>query len=306
LRSYIFIGGAKRGYELIKNLIENYNPPSFAFVQKEDNHEEADFSSLIENLTGTEGNCKITKKLSEEDYKLISSSNYDFCVVCGWRTIIKLDKISTYFKYGVLAAHDSLLPLYRGFAPTNWAIINGEKYCGVSIFKINDGEVDSGEIYSQKSVLIEDDDDINSVMVKVTQATVDGYHDIFDNIECIEPVHQNDELATYTCKRCPDDGEINWDKSSVEVYNLIRALIPPYPASYTYFSGDKLFVNSAKIGVFNDRVFVGRIPGKVISINENGIEVMCGKGTVLISEVIYKGEKMLPNKIVKSITHTFK
>lgn len=305
MKEYVFIGGTKRGYELIKELIKDFGYPELAFVLKEDAHESTNYSSSIAELL--EGNCiySVTKKLKVEDYEKLNGNRYYFAIVCGWRTVIDLDKMAYSFKYGLLAAHDSLLPKYRGFAPTNWAIINGETECGVSIFKINKGEVDSGDIYSQKKVKVEEHDDINTIMSQITLATIAGYKDVFNNIENITPIVQNEEEASYTCKRRPSDGVINWRNSSLDIYNLMRSLYPPYPSSFTWFNGKKLFIHKAELGRFNKRNFIGRIPGKVIAISDAGIEVLCGEGSILITLVEYEDVILKPKQLFKSITYTF-
>lgn len=99
----------------------------------------------------------MSKKHNATDYEKLSKMNPDFMVICRLRTIIN-PEADHFLKFGMFAAHDSLLPKYRGFAPSNWTMINGEKLTGVTLFKITNGEIDSGKIYRQKEVEILDTD----------------------------------------------------------------------------------------------------------------------------------------------------
>lgn len=304
MEKFVFIGGGSRGYELAEKLVKEGLFPKHAFILKEDDHELEIFSDKIFALFKNTSSVEITKKLDEENYKLICSSSYSFGIVCGWRTIIKLSIIQDSFKYGLLAAHDSLLPKYRGFAPTNWAIINGENECGVSIFKISKGEVDSGDIFFQEKCTISPDDTINDVMKKVTASTINGYLRLFKDIHNVKPQIQDESKATYTCKRGPNDGLINWNESSLTVHNLVRGLALPYPNAFTFYNGVKIFVSRARIGKNNDKVFVGKINGKILSITSEYVEVLCDKGTIEILEIRNEKMEILPLSTFKSITHT--
>ena len=149
---YIFIGGTRRGFKVLEALLKLGKRPDYCFILKEDVHEQIIYSKKLSELA--ESNCipyNIKKKIDNSDYAIFQKSIRDFVLVCGWRTLIDY-KLSEYFKLGFLAAHDSLLPKYRGFAPINWSIINGETKTGVTLFKINESEADSGDIIAQNEV----------------------------------------------------------------------------------------------------------------------------------------------------------
>lgn len=302
MQKFIFIGGFKRGYAVLEDLLSRDLIPEYAYVFQEDEHEHEKFSSKF--LSILEGVCKITicRRLSIEDYQSLQNQNFDFAIVCGWRTIIDFDKLNPLLRRGMFAAHDSLLPKYRGFAPTNWAIINGEEEAGVSIFKINAGEVDSGAIYYQGKVPIQHKDDINDVMKKVTAETVKGYTYLVNNLDNIQPIEQIERKASYCCSRRPEDGKIDWERDANTVYNLCRALVFPYPGAFFYFGGKQLLVN--KISITTGKHYVGSIPGKVVSVSDRGVEVLCGTGSVLIEELIDNDIPVPAREIIKSIRIT--
>jgi methionyl-tRNA formyltransferase len=306
--NFVFVGGTFRGFELFNALIEKNRIPKIAFVLQEDDHETDNYSVEILNLATAYHipvHCK--KKLNNNDYEQIRKLSPDCMLVCGWRTIID-PAINDSLKYGMFAAHDSLLPRYRGFAPTNWAMINGEKTTGVTLFRINDGEVDSGEVFGQKELKIMDSDFAYDMVIKVTHATVELFLEFLENMEHnrLKGYKQDEALASYTCKRTPNDGRINWNKSSWEIYNLIRALTYPFPGSFCEYDGEQFTITKARLGEKNHLNFIGVIPGRVLSLSKNGVEVMCSSGTLFLEEWELRGSGLVecPSKRIKSITNT--
>jgi methionyl-tRNA formyltransferase len=304
-----FIGGTPRGLSLFTELVSLNYIPSFCVILKEDDHETIKVSYELKTLTKQYNlDSEIKKKLSIKDSEKIKELKLDFIIICGWRTLID-NKINNYLKFGLIAAHDSLLPKYRGFAPINWSIINGEKKSGVTLFYINSGEVDSGDIILQKEVDISPEDYAIDVYMKVIQATIDCFLSVFDIIDKMHELPrmtQDESLATYTCKRMPEDGKINWNLDSYSIYNLIRAIAPPYPGAFCEFDCKKYIIRKAKIG--NKKKYSGIIAGRVISIHPEYIEVLCLMGSILIMEWenFETGEISCPSMHVKSITTTLK
>jgi methionyl-tRNA formyltransferase len=252
--------------------------------------------------------ASIKKKLTDSDYRLISSLNLDFIIVCGWRTLID-PTINSSLRTGLIAAHDSLLPQYRGFAPLNWAIINGDTEVGVTLFIINEGETDSGDIVMQEKVAVANEDNINDVHRRIIDATNHCYLSLlagYAATPALTTTKQDEAFATYTCKRTPADGRIDWNASSQTIHNLVRALIYPYAGAFFFHSQKKFEVRSATLGPQNDRAFAGRIPGRVIATSETGVEVLCGSGSLLIKEVYDEGSQSVvrANQLFRSITLT--
>lgn len=260
--------------------------PEYSVICKEDDHEKIKYSVEIEKILKDNGvECTVKKKLLKTDYGIIQKIKPDFIFVFGWRTMIDTE-LNAYCKYGIFAAHYSLLPKYRGFAPMQWAIINGEKKTGVTIFKIENGGVDSGRILFQKEIVIKEDDFVFDVERKLTEKTIDLFTELVNkktlNIKALK--NQDEKKATYTCKRTPDDGKINWEKNSAEIYDLIRALAYPYTGAFCFYKNEKYLIRKAEPGKMNLKKFAGRIAGRVIKTDETGIEVLCGSGTIKITE----------------------
>ena len=307
---FIFIGGTKRGFIVLSELISNSTKPQIVFVLKEDDHEKLVYSNKLIFLC-KKNNIKyfLRKKLKNEDYSIIRKNIWDFGIVCGWRTIINTE-INQYFKAGLFAAHDSLLPRYRGFAPINWCIINGEKETGVTLFKIDEGDEDSGPIVEQEKVTILETDYAIDVYEKIITATSKSIINFIKNYKNnnITFNEQVDEEASYCCARSPEDGKINFNQSSKNVYDFVRALAPPYPGAFIIHNNQRFIVTKAKIGERNHYEYQGKIIGRVIRISENGIEILCRKGTIIIEECLdfEKSKLIRPKTLIKSIRTTFK
>jgi methionyl-tRNA formyltransferase len=151
----------------------------------------------------------------------IKSAKPDLIVVVAFRILPK--EIFTIPKLGTINVHASLLPKYRGAAPINWALINGEKETGVTTFLI-DEKVDTGNILLQKRVDIDDTDNFESLYNKLS---VIGSVLLLDTIikikeESITTSFQNNSLATPAPKITKEHCKINWSLKSVQIHNLIR------------------------------------------------------------------------------------
>jgi methionyl-tRNA formyltransferase len=221
--------------------------------------------------------------------KLWESTPVDLMLVVSWRYLIP-PQVYERPRLGTYVFHDSLLPAYRGFSPTVWAILNGEAHTGVTLFKIAE-DVDSGDIVDQERVPIGAEETILEVSERVTEA----YLSILDrNLGSLlrgdaRGRPQDDSLATYTCKRLPQDNLIDWQVSGRDTYNLIRAVTEPYPGAFTYLEGRCMRVWSASR---TDSRYVGRVPGRVVKvIPGQGSEVLTGDGALLLRTVQIEGEE---------------
>lgn len=305
---FAFVGGTGRGLKLINALINKNYLPQFAIVLKEDDHEIEKHSPQISSLLSQHRiKNSIKKKLSESDHIMIEKSNLDFIIVYGWRTLIDT-KIKKHIQFGMVAAHQSLLPKYRGFAPVQWAIINGEKETGVTLFLIEEGVVDSGKIISQKKVRIKSRDYAIDLDKKLIDSTIDLFLKFFKDYKKRKVSFriQTESKATYTCKRIPEDGHINWSRSSNDIYNLIRALAYPFTGAFIKLNNEIYAIRKAGLGKNNNLKFSGFIPGRVFKIHNEGIEVLSGNGTVLLTEWENKktGVVNCPSETVRSIETT--
>jgi methionyl-tRNA formyltransferase len=303
----VFIGGTKRGYILLEELFKKRSENiCYIVAMPEDIHETEKYSSKIEKIARDNNKpFKLCKKLDEKDIEDILLTSPDIALIVGWRTLID-SKLYKYPKYGAWAAHDSLLPKYRGFAPLNWAIINGEDRTGVSLFRVDEG-MDTGPLINSKEIIIEENDTAAEIYNSVIDATVEVVFESLNMLEqgTIKHIAQDESKATYTCPRTPADGYIDWNKPAVEIKRLVQALSLPYPCAYSFYKGEIFKIISCEIPELQV-TYAGNIPGRPIRIHDNnGVEVLTGNGILLIKEIMTKDKKiMTADKLIKSIKTT--
>lgn len=233
------------------------------------------------------------------------SNPIDLSFAVSWRYMIPADVYRRAGK-GSFVFHDSLLPKYRGFAPTVWAIVNGEDHTGATLFEMTD-RVDDGDIVGQQSVPISQTDTIADLLERVTQAYLSLLEQNIQGLMAgTAPRRKQDaSAATYCCKRLPEDNRIDWTRPAREVHNLIRATTRPYPGASTTLDGKKLIVWSASIAQATPQ-YVGRIPGRVVEISKaGGVTVLAGDGAVTINTVQLEGQSEQPAvQVVNKLSYT--
>lgn len=196
------------------------------------------------------------------------------------REIIHLPRL------GCINVHGALLPQYRGLHAHNWAIINGEAETGATIHYIDEG-VDTGDIIAQCRVKIAFEDDAFTLRDKVTRQAATLLLETVSRIEegTAQRSKQEKAAARYWPPRKPEDGLINWAKSSWEIFNLVRALVPPWPGALTLFRSRKLLIWKAKPTDGKIDGPAGILPGQVCGISDKGFLVTTGNGHLLVEKV---------------------
>ena len=183
-------------------------------------------------------------------------------------------------KQGSICFHPSLLPLHRGPSAVNWPIIMGSTKSGYSWFYPTDG-LDEGDVLLQWECDIDPDDTvINLYFKKIYPSAVDSVLEVCDLFRSGNPPHieQDETLATYERRCTKKHAKIDWNKPVDQVYNLIRGTNPA-PGAWTTFKGEEL-------GVFDSAKTDGDgVSGKIVSVSEDGFEVQCIGGRVLVKRV---------------------
>lgn len=298
----VLFGAGNKGSQVLKKLIELKQDVVGVFYLDEDAHE----TIWYDKIKDIADDCDIPRFQHNNKHtkELIYNLHPDVIFAVGWRYKISKDIYSIPPK-GTIVFHDSLLPKYRGFAPMNWAIINGEKETGATMFYIAD-DIDSGDIIEQKSLKIGINDTAKTIESEITNIYLQMLKTTLPLIEknLIYKSNQKHYLATYTCKRVPEDGLIDWTKSSWEIYNLIRGLSYPYPNAFTYLNGYELKILKAKLG--ENKPYIGRICGRVINIIKGvGVEVLTGDGSIIIEQVKDNNGEFRADEHITSIKDTF-
>lgn len=304
----ILLCATQRGYRFLQKLVSLLDPSTdlmvFSFPEEP---WEPPFLNDIRNLTlSKRGQFFEAKQVGAERWNHFwETTDVDLMFAVSWRYMIP-PRIYRRARLGAFVFHDSLLPQYRGFSPTVWAMINGENHTGVTLFEIAEG-VDEGPIVDQERMSIGPDDTISVVLERVTQTYLALLERNLDELVrgTARRIQQDHSQATYTCKRLPEDNQINWTSSTQDIYNFIRAVSAPYPGAYTYLSGKKMRVWSAK-RVLDDRPYVGRIPGRVVEVrNGEGTVVLTGDGALMLCQVQIEGNEIVcASEVIKSPSQT--
>jgi methionyl-tRNA formyltransferase len=238
-----------------------------------DKNEKNWFESVKEECIKNQIKCLEKTNSDNEVIKLVKKENPDLIFSAGWRRLIPKE-IFTIPKKGTINIHDALLPNYRGFAPINWAIINGEKEIGITSHFI-DEQADTGGIILQNKINVEINDKASDVYQKNLELAPKLIEETITLVDKnnVKPIIQNRKDGFFCSRRFPEDGKIDWKKNREDIHNLIRALSDPYPNAFCYFEGKKILIKESTL---SEEDFRG-LSGKIIQISDKGIIVTCGE-----------------------------
>lgn len=226
---------------------------------------------------------------SPEAVELVCGLDADIFVVAAYGQILPVGILEKP-KYGCINIHGSLLPKYRGAAPIQRAIIDGEKESGVTIMYMAEG-LDCGDMLLKKTVPINAEDTYGTLYDKISRLGAEAVLEAVDMLEkgTARPEKQDDSLSTYAKKIKKEMGLIDWNKSSVDIINLIRGF-NPMPGAYTFYDGESFKIWSA---VMTEEGYEG-VPGEITEVNpKKGFVVKTGDGSVLVGEMQAKGGKKM-------------
>lgn len=226
------------------------------------------------------------KKARDEDFiNEIRVLSPDLIIVVAYGQILPKE-ILEIPKYGCVNVHVSLLPKYRGSAPINWVIINGEEKTGVSTMYMDEG-LDTGDIILQKEIDLNDEITAGELHDKIMYMGADLLKDTVNMIESgnAPRAKQVDSESSYAPIMDKSLGKIDFSKSSKEIHNLVRG-VNPWPSAYTNYDGETMKVWKTKITVEDST----KEPGTIIEVNKDGIKV-CTKDKIILLEEI-----QMPNK----------
>ncbi|OSB11693.1 methionyl-tRNA formyltransferase [Paraclostridium bifermentans] len=241
----LFMGGHELGAKTLEHLINNKVNVVGVVVSKNAN----DWYRGVDEVAN-----KFNLELYEEEnindqnfLNKIKPLNLDLIVCVNFDQILKKDIINLP-TIGCINTHASLLPKYRGRAPLNWAMINGEQYSGVTVHFIDEG-VDTGDIILQEKIKIYEDDYISDLLNKVKniypKIVLNAIRALeSNNINLIKP---DLSKGFYVNKRTKDDGKIDFSKPSKDIINFIKAISKPYPGAFLYHNNKKIIIWRARL-----------------------------------------------------------
>lgn len=220
----------------------------------------------------------------------VKSIGPDAIVLIAYGKIIPKDLLDLP-PFGCINLHPSLLPKYRGASPLHGPLIAGDKDTGVTTMLMNES-LDAGHILLQKTITIEEDENVGDLHDRLAYIGADLLVETINGLErgTIRPMPQQHKLATYAEKLRKTD--IDWEKPADEIVRLVRGLTP-FPGIYTHLNDLRINIRGARLlsPVTDHTEYGSNQPGAIVSINSNGLEVLTGKGSVLITHVQPEGKR---------------
>jgi len=216
----VYIGAERVGLVCLQKLMDlGKNVVAVLTADDSLEYKIADFVSFDENVEKIPL-YKVVNTKDPETMLLIKNLKPDLIIVISWSQIIPKE-ILDYAPLGCIGIHYSLLPERRGGAPLNWAIIDGLRKSGITLFFYNEG-VDTGDIIAQKEFEITDIDTPRELLDKICILAPEIIEENINSIEngTVLRIKQDERMATYTKSRKPEDGLIDWNKQIDEIYNL--------------------------------------------------------------------------------------
>jgi len=229
-----------------------------------------------------------TKIKTQEFRDECKSYNPDLVVVTAYGRILPPSLLEL-APYGCINVHGSLLPAYRGAAPIQWAVINGERETGVTIMQMDEG-MDTGDILCTAAIAVEENDTAGSLFAKLAEL---GGQTLLETLRLLKEgrlnaTPQDDALATVAPMLKKEDGRIDWRKSAREIHCLIRGL-DPWPSAYCYLDDKRLQLFSPEIH-YQD---VNTAPGTLLNADKRGLLIATGRDCLLVREVQPEGKKRM-------------
>lgn len=287
----VFMGTPDFAVESLKNLIKHHNVIGvISQPDKPKGRGKKLVNTPVKQFALENGikNIYQPEKIKDESFlQTLKDFNADLFVVVAYGQILSEDVLNIP-KYGCINVHGSLLPKYRGAAPIQWSIINGEEKTGVTIMYMEKG-LDSGDMILKEEILIEKTETYKTLHDKMS---VVGANALIKAIDLIEkgqanPEKQNHDEATYAPMITKETGHINWNNTSFNIINLIRGL-NPIPMAYTIYKDEPFKILEAE----EITGYEGNI-GEIVDILKDGFVVKTRDSAVIIKEMQAKGGKKM-------------
>ena len=219
-----------------------------------------------------------------EDYQKIIDIKPDLIVTCAYGQIIPKEVID-FPKYGCINIHASLLPEYRGGAPIHHAVIDGKDKTGITIMFMNE-KMDEGDILYQKEIEITNEDNTSSMFEKLSKLGSEMIREFIPKLlsNDFERIKQDNNKATYAYNITKEDEKIDFNDSSINIFNKIRGL-SEIPGGYA-------LLNNKRVKIFNSRIGNNSkgVPGEIINIYDDGIGVSTKDSEIILTDIQIEGK----------------
>jgi methionyl-tRNA formyltransferase len=275
------------GHACLAELIRLGAPVAALFSHRDDPHEEIWWRSCAELAARHNIAVHYPDKIDAEWTARIAVMRPAIIYSFSYRHLIAQEVLGL-APMGAYNLHPSPLPRYRGRAPVNWMLANGEREAGVTLHHMV-ARADAGDIVAQKIVAIDDADTALTLYQKLVPAGAAIVRECHPQIVAGTAPQKPQDLAagSYFGRRRPEDGKIDWRWPARQVFNLVRAVSHPYPGAFCYLGDRKLFIWQARIA--NESGSRGE-PGEIIGEDAGGaLEVAAGDGSVLVIRAQLEG-----------------
>ena len=250
-----------------------------------------DFSNLA-----SINNCRFFYGLrfDADEEEFFYNANIDVAITMNWPTMINAN-ISQSFRYGILNAHGSDLPKYRGNACPNWAILMGDSHIAVSFHSIDPYGLDNGPIFHKEYFEITENTYIGDIYDWYKTSIPSGFLIALTKIfNGVDPSPQSgDVIRSYP--RRPEDGRINWALDSSSIIRLIRASSKPFSGAFAFVNDQKVIIWRANQIALTTKILA--VPGQVMWLNNNCPVIACGSGAIELIEIEVQSGNMLPKSL---------
>lgn len=230
-----------------------------------------------------------------EEVAVLKQYDADIYVVAAFGQILSKE-ILDLPKFGCVNIHASLLPKYRGAAPIQWAIIDGEEKTGITIQQMNEG-IDTGDILLQKEYTLAADETGESLFDRLCDLGAEAIVEALEKIEAgtIVPVRQNEEESSHAKMLTKAMGEIDFSKDAVVIERLIRGL-NSWPSAYTFYKGKTMKIWGAKVVSYMAKNSERDMVGTIIAKDKESFTVSCGADALQITEIQLEGKRRMSVK----------
>ncbi|ATZ18093.1 methionyl-tRNA formyltransferase [Mesoplasma melaleucae] len=288
----IFCGTPQIGADILTALTEMSNVEIVLVISQSDRPvgRKKELKTTPVKEVAIQNNLNIIQPIKiSEAYEQIAQIKCDFIVTCAYGQFVPT-KILELPKIDSINIHGSLLPKYRGGAPIQYAIKNGDSKTGISIMKMVK-KMDAGDYYIQESIAIEDHDDTGSMFEKLAilgkKMIKENLIKIYNNE--LVPIAQDEDKVTFSKNITTEEERINWNDSAINIWNHVRSL-SPWPIAHTFKGEERYKIQKVKVLDSSD---LTKAPGTIIDINQNGIIVQTKDKQIEILLIQKPGKKMI-------------
>jgi methionyl-tRNA formyltransferase len=263
------------GHRVLEALLRSGHDIPLVITHPESTHDyEIIWNDSVAELAREHGIPVIERAYANDDEVLEQVRHLapDILVSSDWRSWVS-PALYRLARYGAINIHDALLPSYGGFAPLNWALVNGEREVGVTVHFMDEG-FDTGDIVLQRRVAVEDTDTVTDLFHKTIPLFGPMVLDALDLIGSgrTEWTKQDRARATFFHKRSTEDSRIDWTRPAERIANLVKAQVDPYPNAFTYHGPSRLRIVRASVSEHR----LGGTPGRIFRPERGGVAVVCG------------------------------